>query len=338
MARVLVLGGTAWLGGAVAATALAAGHDVTCLARGTAPVPSGARLVPADRDDPMAYAAVPTSGGWDLVVDVARQPGHARGAVRALGDHARHWAFVSSGSVYAHHDQVGADESAELLPALSSVASDAATPEEYGSGKVACEQAVLEARGGDALVARAGLIVGYGDRSDRFGYWPGRFALGAEDGEPVLVPARADQPVQWIDVADLARWLVQAGLAGAAGAFDAVGPVRTFQDLLDACAAATGFAGSLVAAADEALHAAGVQEFMGPRSLPLWLVDPQWQGFLARRGAAASAGLTARPVPDTVRDALAWEREQGLSRPRAGAGLDRADELGILASLAGRRS
>ena len=129
--------------------------------------------------------------GWDLVVDVSRQPGQVRSALAALGDRAERWVFVSSGSVYADHSRPGAGLDTPLLPALEG---DEAAPETYGEGKVACEEACRAARGDDVLLARSGLIVGYGDRSDRLGYWPGRFALAQEDGGPVLVPERTDRP------------------------------------------------------------------------------------------------------------------------------------------------
>lgn len=336
MAQILVLGGTAWLGGAVAAHALSQGHEVTCLARGTRQPPQGARLVVADRaaaPDTTPYAALPSSARWDLVVDVARHPGQVRGALAALSDRADAWAFVSSASVYADHSRPEADESAPLLPAL---AGDVAGLADYGEGKVACEQAIVAARGPDALIARSGLIVGPGDPSDRFGYWPGRFALAAEQGGPVLVPARTDRPAQWIDVRDLAAWLVTTGLGGGTGVIDTIGPATTLQAVLDAAAAAASFAGPVVRASDAELVEQSVEEFMGPRSLPLWLTAPDVAGFLDRSGAtAAAAGLRPRPLEDTVRDALAWERELGLDRPRTGAGLDRADELAIIAALTG---
>ncbi|MDN5789372.1 MAG: NAD-dependent epimerase/dehydratase family protein [Micrococcales bacterium] len=332
MAQILVLGGTAWLGRAVVRQALAQGHEVTCLARGDRPAPDGARLVAADRHDGTIepYAALPDTS-WDLVIDVARQPGQVRGALAALSDRAAHWVFVSSISVYADHSRPDADESAPLLPALIG---DVAQAEEYGAGKVACEQAVIGARGPHALIARPGLIAGHGDPSDRFGYWPGRFALAAERAEPVLVPDRTDRACQWIDVRDLAAWLVTAGVGGTTGVMDAVGPATTLEAVLYAAIAAAGFSGRVVRAGDEALREAGVEEFMGPRSLPLWLSDPAWAGFLDRSGAAAAAaGLGHRPLTETVGDALAWERELGLGRPRAGAGLDRPDELALIAAL-----
>ncbi|MBB2987638.1 NAD-dependent epimerase/dehydratase family protein [Terracoccus luteus] len=327
--RVLVLGGTSWLGGAVAAHAVARGASVTCLARGrSGEVPPGMLLVEADRDaGAEAYAAV-IARAWDLVVDVARQPGHVRSALQALSDDAEHWAFVSSCSVYARHDEPGADETAALLPAYDG---DTAGPDRYGEAKVACEQAVTAVRGDSALVARAGLIVGRGDRSDRFGYWPGRFALAAEDGGPVLVPADLERRVQWVDVRDLAAWLVDAGLAGATGTVNATGPTTSLGHVLQEAAAVAGFGGETVAATDDRLRAADVEEFMGPRSLPLWLGDPEWQAFMDRDvSAARRIGLSCSPLRETMRSAVEHERALGLDRPRTAAGLGRADELEVV--------
>ena len=116
--RVLVLGGTAWLGGEVARYATGQGHEVTCLARGeSGSVPAGATLVPGDRTRPDAYHGV-VDVDWDLVVDVSRQPGQVRSALAALADRATHWVFVSTGSVYADHSTPGAGVGAALLPAL----------------------------------------------------------------------------------------------------------------------------------------------------------------------------------------------------------------------------
>jgi nucleoside-diphosphate-sugar epimerase len=326
--RVLLLGGTAWLGGEIARYAAAQGHDVTCLARGeSGSVPDGARLVIGDRTRPDAYQAVDGSS-WDLVVDVSRQPGQVRSALAALSDRADHWVFVSSGSVYADHSRPGAGLETPLLPP---VAGDEAEPERYGEGKVACEEACRTARGDDVLLARSGLLVGYGDRSDRMGYWPGRFALAQEDGGPVLVPERTDRPAQFLDVADLAGWLVDAGLRGVTGPVDAYGPRRVLGEVLDLA----GFTGDVVPVADTTLQEAGVEEYMGARSLPLWIADPEWAGFSARdTGSAEAAGVTVRELTDTMRDTLAWERELGLARTGRRAGLDRSEELSILAGSA----
>jgi nucleoside-diphosphate-sugar epimerase len=334
----LVLGGTAWLGGEVAAAALAAGHDVTCLARGTSGTPPpGVRWVRADRDEPDAYAAV-MGQDWDDVLDVSWQPGQVRSALQALGDRAGHWTYVSSCSVYADHATVDLDESAPVLPAL---VGEQADREEYGEAKVACEEACMAAVGDRLLVARAGLIGGYGDRSDRFGYWPGRFALAADDGGPVLVPDADALSTQTIDVRDLADWLVRAGTARTVGVVNTVGERWSFRQVIDAAREAAGFAGGehderLTRVPSEWLRQQGVEEYMGPRSLPLWMVDPDWAGFSARDGSRASAaGLTHRPLRELVAESLSWERELGLVRDRR-AGLSRSEELELLQTWAAR--
>ena len=329
--RVLVLGGTSWLGGAVARHALTRGHEVVCLARGeSGPVPEGAHLVRGDRTTPDAYAALP-DGRWDLVVDVTREPAQARGALAALADRADGWAFVSSGSVYADHSVVGGGLGGVELPLLPPVEDPLGSPEAYGGAKVACEDALRAVRGEDALVARSGLIAGRGDPSDRVGYWVGRCALAAEDGQPVLVPEDLGAGAQFVDVLDLAAWLVDAGLAGRVGTVDAYGPRRTLGELIEASAAVAGFDGPRVALPDAVLLAAGVDEFMGERSLALWMADPAWRGFAAHEDVTArAAGLVARPLAETLSDALAHERHLGLGRTGRRAGLDRADELALL--------
>lgn len=326
---ILVLGGTSFLGAEVARAGVAAGHEVTCLARGESGTPpEGVRFVPADRTQADAYAALPASERWDLVVDVSRQPGQVRSALTALADRVDRWVFVSTGSVYADHSRAGAGTDAPLLPALEG---DVATPEQYGEAKVACEAACMRVRGSDVLIARSGLIVGRGDLSDRFGYWPGRFALAAADRAPVLVPEELDRPAQFLDVVDLAPWLVTAGLAGTTGVVDAYGPRLVLRDVLDAARDVAGYTREPVSVSDAVLVEAGVEEYMGPRSLPLWIHDPAWAGFSDRSTeSATAAGLTTRALTKTMVDALAWERELGVGRTGRRAGLDRADELQLL--------
>lgn len=196
--RTLVLGGTAWLGRHLATTAAALGHEVICLARGTAgSAPPGVALVRADRDELDAYEQVRRQR-WDLVLDVARQPGHVRRAVEALEPSSGAYALISSGNVYADHSTPGADETARLLPALDGdVMHDMTT---YGPAKVACEQHVLRAFGPDrSLLARVGLIGGPGDPFDRSGYWPLRFARPSTADRRVLVPDAPDLLTAVID-------------------------------------------------------------------------------------------------------------------------------------------
>jgi 2'-hydroxyisoflavone reductase len=331
--RVLVLGGTAWLGGTVAATALEHGHQVTCLARGQAgAVPDGARLVTADRADPAAYDEV-AGQDWDAVVDVSWQPGFVRSALGALGGRARHWTYVSSCSVYADQSRPGNDESAPLLPPLEG---DEATREQYGHAKVACEALCRSALGDRLLVARSGLIGGPGDVSDRTGYWPARFARAVEDGGPVLVPDDPDQPVQLIDVRDLAAWMVAGAEAAWTGVFNASGPVVRFGDVIQLSRSAAGHTGPVVLVDPDWLVEQDVEQYMGPDSLALWLHDPDWAGFSSRDTAAIGrTGLVTRPVGQTLADVLPWERSVGLDRPRR-AGLSAARELELLAAWSAR--
>jgi nucleoside-diphosphate-sugar epimerase len=325
--RVLVLGGTAWLGRELVAAAAGAGCSVTAFARGrSGPSPEGTELVVGDRDDPRGYDALP-DGDWDVVVDVARQPSHVRGAVAALGDRARAWCFVSSASVYAAHDTPGADESAELLPAHDG---DDEDPETYGGRKVACEQAVLDVLPERALVARAGLIAGPGDPTDRTGYWPLRFAHPSTADDVVLVP---DSPLQTqvLDVRDLAAWLVDAGTRGATGVVNAAGPVVPLAEHLATAREVAGHRAGVAAVPQDWLEAFGVEPWAGPRARPLWLPLPEYAGFLARSTAAAAAtGLRCRPLADTLRDTLEWELRHGPGRSRK-AGLAPADEQELVA-------
>lgn len=329
MTSLLVLGGTGWLSGLAARHAVEQGLEVTCLARGrSGEVPEGARLVRGDRNDPSAYAEV-AGRSWDLVLDVTWQPGQVRSAVSALADRAGHWIYVSTISVYADPMGPGADESATLNPAYTG--DGPAGIEDYGPAKVACEQACEQGLAEDhLLVVRAGLLVGHGDRSDRFGYWPARAALAA-DGEPVLCPPR-DQPLQVLDADDLARWLVSAGLAGTSGVMNAAGEDLTVGDALDASAAAAGTTPDWREASEEWLVEQEVAPWMGPGSLPLWLPAEDAAGMAVDCARARATGLTTRPLAETAAAALAWERELGLDRERH-TGLTRDQERTLLARL-----
>ncbi|MGI8415772.1 MAG: NAD-dependent epimerase/dehydratase family protein [Nakamurella sp.] len=317
MAAILILGGTAWLGREVAVQGIAAGHAVTCLARGTAETASGAELVKADRGEPDAYAGV-AGRTWDVVVEVSRQPGQVREAMAALAPSlgaAGHWVFVSTGSVYSdgaeHHS--GTEEDPIKEPLTENVAD----PEHYGEGKVACERAVVDALGADrATVARVGLIAGPGDGSDRFGYWPAAFGRAVDDGAPVLVPDIHDQSVQVIDVRDLAGWLLRAGVDRCAGTFDVVGIASTVGELLGAAKTAARFTGEVVAGDPEWLIGQQVGYWAGPRSLPLWLRAGHELSVPRTAAKAVAAGLNRRPYAELATDVMADECDRGVDRGR----------------------
>jgi len=329
--KILVLGGTSWLGREVALAALERDHAVTCLARGeSGPVPPGANFVRADRGDGSAYDPV-RDQDWDGVVDVSWQPGFVRGAVSALGGRTGTWVYVSSCSVYAAHDTIGADESAAVLPAL---VEDVATMETYAEAKVACELIVLEGVGHErTVIARSGLIGGPGDHTDRTGYWPSRFAHPSTEDGTVLVPAEQDVSTQVVDVRDVAAWLVRCVEDEASGTFNVAGPPTPLSRHLAAARAVAGHTGPLASVTNEWLAVHEVQGWAGPRSLPLWLPASGWEGFAARStDAAVAAGLVCRPLEQTLGDVLAWEVAQVHDRdgrPRH-AGLEPAEERRLI--------
>lgn len=316
--NLLVLGGTMFLSRAVADEAVARGHDVTCAARGeSGSPPEGARHVHLDREDP-DWSAL--EGEWDAVVDVARTPSWVAAALDHLAD--AHWTFVSTISVYADHSVRGGTP--DTLPLLPPITDDVEhdSPDAYGSSKVGCEQFV-QARAREALVVRPGLIVGPGDPSGRFTYWPDRLAEGGE----VLAPESPDRDTQCIDVRDLAAWIVTGAENHLTGVYDASGRVVRLGDLVDEVTAAVGGDAHVVWAPADFLLEREVTYWAGPRSLPLWLPEDA-RGLTSHDVTATfEAGLTTRPIGDTAADTLAWLRANP-DAPRTG--LSRAEEQDLL--------
>lgn len=310
------------MGGLIAHDAVARGHDVTCLARGeSGNAPSAANFIRADRSVPGAYSEV-LDHRWDHVIDVSRQPGHVRSAVAALHGVTSHWTFVSTGSVYADQSVALTEDSPLLKPDPHAEVD----PQHYGEGKVACEQAIGTTR--HHLIVRAGLIGGPGDRSDRLGYYVSRFALAGT--EPVLVPGDSAQPMQVIDARDLATWIVHLAGAKATGIVHGVGEPTTLGAIIKQSAQAASFTGPIIEADPGWLRSHNVDEWAGPRSLPLWLpFSHRGMGMMDDR-RALEMGLQRRPLATTLRDTLVEERTLGLDRPRK-AGLTPKDEKTLLA-------
>lgn len=323
--RVLVLGGTVYLSKEIAAQALARGHDVTVAARGeSGDPPEGVEFVRIDRGSDAGVA--PLRGrSFDAVIDVARVPAQVRRALDVLADNVGHWTFVSSISVYADPSRT---DSAVLEPAAPDCdGSDDA--ELYGRNKVACENLVRERLGPRAFVPRPGLIVGAGDPTDRFGYWPLRIAEGGE----VLAPGRPERLVQWIDVADCASWILDAAERGTSGVYNAIGePVGMASFLHQVTDGLVRFGvvterPAFTWVPQDFLAEHGVDPWAGPDSLGLWLPEPEYDGMGSHdAGPAIEAGLAPSPLSVTVER---WCRA-GAAAPALAAGLSRAKEGAVL--------
>jgi 2'-hydroxyisoflavone reductase len=322
--RVLVLGGTKFLGRHTVDAALARGHDVAIFNRGqTKPelFPQVEKLR-GDRDGGLDALR---GRAFDAVVDTSGYvPRIVRETIEALGD-VGHYTFVSSISVYAD---------ASTPPTESSPVAELTEPTEewreaYGELKADCEDVVRE-RFTDAFIPRPGLIVGPWDPTGRFTYWPQRFA----DGGRVLAPAPPDADAQVIDARDLAAWIVRAAETGLQGTYNAVDRPVPRATLVETCRRVAGVAADVVWVDGAFLAEQGVGEWM---ELPLWLIDPAYAGMLSVDPSAALAGgLEPRPLEETVRDTLAWIAA-GDAPTDTGAGLDRAKEQAVLDAWLSKR-
>ena len=324
MTRTLILGGTAWLGREIADRLVARGDAVTCLARGeSGTAPNGVTFVRSDRRQPGAYDEV-EGVLWDEIIELAYESDLIEGALNSLADSSKHWTLVSSVSVYASNNELGASEDAMLV--------EPTDLEDYAHAKVAAEEATTAAIGERLLIARPGLIAGPGDTSDRFAYWVSRLAL-ASKGD-VLVPETKGRYVQFIDIRDLAAWLVDAGLRGLTGTYNVVGSEHNFSDFLHSAAQVAGHMGELISADDRWLNEHGVNYWAGPHSLPLWL--PIGDAAFARRSGERfmAAGGSERNLMQTLEDVLKDERARGLERERR-SGLSRAEESLLLHKISG---
>jgi 2'-hydroxyisoflavone reductase len=315
--RLLVLGGTKFLGRAVVERALERGDEVTLFNRGqTNPdlFPEVERLR-GDRDGDLAALE---GRSWDAVVDPS---GYVPRVVRASAERlARngvgYYVFVSSISAYADLS-LPVDESSPLATLADPTSEDVA--EHYGALKALCERVVGDVFPGRSASVRAGLIVGPHDPTGRFTYWPHRIARGGE----VLVPGRPERRVQFIDVRDLASWMLSLAERRVDGVFNATGPVPavTMRELVETCRAVSGSDATFTWVADEFLLERDVGEWM---ELPLWIAGPEYRHLLdVDVSRAVAAGLTFRPLEQTVAGTLADARLTG----DAGLAPEREEQL-----------
>lgn len=314
--KILVLGGSVFLSKAVAVDALARGHEVTCATRGSSgPVPDGAGFVSWDRNEEVPDELARAS--YDAVVDVGRFPSWVRRGVAAWPG--AHWVFVSTVNVYADDSIPGGRPGALALrepqPEDVELTGDS---EAYGRMKVACEQIVRDGAASWTVI-RPGLIVGPGDPTGRFTYWPVRLA----DGGEALAGGRPADEMQVIDARDLAAWIVDCAEQRTPGDFDGVGEILPLGALIDRVAEGVGSEAALTWVPQEFLEEQGVEPWAGPEALPLWLPRPEYDGLGSHDPAPSlAAGLVLRPIADTARDTLTWVRSapdavvSGMSRDR----------------------
>jgi nucleoside-diphosphate-sugar epimerase len=315
--RLLVLGGTRFVGRAVANDAVARGWDVTVLNRGaTAAPPDGVTTLTADRTSYAELTDVLADSSWDAVVDTwSGEPSVVRDAAGLLAGRTDRYGYVSSRSVYTWPPEPGGDESKPVVDGDPD-----ADRTDYAADKRGAELAAIREFGEDrTLLARAGLILGPYEDVGRLPWWLGRIARGGR----VVAPGDPERGLQYVDARDLAAWMLDNLVRGTSGAVDIVSPpgFTTIRELLAACVAATGSDAELVWVPEDVLDAEGVEPWT---QLPCWVPSTgELAGLMeSDTSRAASTGLRCRPVEETVRDTWAWLQHAGMPAPREGLPLN----------------
>jgi 2'-hydroxyisoflavone reductase len=322
--KVLVLGGTKFLGRATVEAALAGGHEVTLFNRGqTNPelFPEAEKL----RGDRTQDLSALSGRSWDAVVDPSGYvPGAVRASAEQLSESTDFYLFVSSLSVYAERSRTMVE--GNRLETLGDLPADRLLEDysNYGALKALAEEVVAETFPDSHANVRPGLIVGPHDPTGRFTYWPHRVARGGD----VAAPAPPEERVQFIDVRDLAEWLLGVCERRESGAFNAVNDGLPWAELLETCRKVSRSDARFVWIDGEFLLEQGVEQWMG---LPMWIHDQEDKGLhRADVSRATAAGLTFRPLSETVRATLE------LAEPTEEAGLSPEREAKILAAWEGR--
>jgi 2'-hydroxyisoflavone reductase len=321
--RILVLGGTLFVGRHLVEASLERGHEVTLFNRGQTDPGLYPDLETRHGDRAAGDLQSLREGTWDAVFDTsARVPRWLREAATLLADSVGHYSFVSSCSVYADTTLPGTNESSPVHGLEDETTEEITSADVYGGLKVLCERELERALPGRSLAARAGLIVGPYDSSGRFTYWVHRIARGGD----VLAPEPRDQPVQLIHGRDLADWLLDMAEKGDSGVYNATGPESplTMERVLEAIVAETGSEARLIWVDEDYLVENGVEAWS---DLPLWVApggNPEVANFLAVDiTKAVTAGLKFRPLARTIRDTL----DQAETFPQAGLDETREQEL-----------
>jgi len=329
--RILIIGGTAFVGRHIAQAAIDSGHDVTLFHRGT----TGADLFPqathlaGDRDGNLSALA---DGSWDATIDVcAYFPRQVRSLAEALDGRGGRYVFISSVSAYSPAVPPNYDESAPLAE-IGDPEADVVTNENYGGLKVACEQASAALFGPDSTIIRPTYVIGPYDRSYRFTWWVDRLARGGT----VLAPGNPDDPIQVIDARDQGSWIVSLPERSISGTFHTVSPAPPFGfgQMLEQIAAQVAPAGTQLTWVDSAFL---LEQGVDGAGLPLWAEGESDAANMstANPAAAYAAGLAPRPLRQTVADIRAEDRAPGSGRP--GIGLPPEREAELLAQWAAAR-
>jgi 2'-hydroxyisoflavone reductase len=302
--RVLILGGTQFLGRHLVNSALARGHAVTTFTRGKHDdvLPPAVERLNGNRDGDMSAL---TGQTWDAVIDTSGYVPRVVGATaQLLAAQAGFYVFVSSISVYKDWPGVSAIDESYNVSALEDPSVEEVNGETYGALKALCEREVEAAFNGRCAIVRPGLIVGPYDPTNRFTYWPDRVARGGE----VLAPGRPENHTQIIDARDLADWLVTLAERRTTGVYNATGPdyPLTMQRALETMREESGSDARFTWVSDEFLERNEVGAWM---EMPLWIPEKEGPGVGdVNCGRALAAGLTFRPLEETVRDTLAWRK------------------------------
>lgn len=337
--RILILGGTGFIGPNQVRYAVARGHRVTLFNRGkTNPgLFKGVANIDERLGDrapkPGNYDSL-KDGEWDVVIDnPTTRPRWVREAAAAVKGRAKHYIFISTISVYAKNDTPDADESAELATTDTPDVEDGPTfARLYGPLKALSEKEAESAFPGHATIIRPGLIVGVGDASDRFTYWPVRIARGGD----VLCPP-ADDPVQFIDARDLGEWSVRCAENETFGVFNATGPAKPFtvREMVEGARSALKADATFTYVTADFLRAQGLRQWTGDNSVAAWVSSTGASaGFMRRSIAkATSQGLMYRPYPDTVKETLAFYKTEPPDRQEAlRSGIKEDKEKEVLAA------
>jgi 2'-hydroxyisoflavone reductase len=315
----LILGGTGFLGRHLTEAALGDGHRVTLFNRGLKEpgLFHEVEKIQGDRDRGLS---VLRGRRWDAAIDTCGYlPRVVRASAGLLADAVDHYTFVSSISVYSEDIVPGADEEASVQE-LANPTVEEVNGETYGGLKALCERAAEEEMGGRVFKVRPGLISGPHDPTDRFTYWPRRIAAGGE----ILVPDSPERHVQFIDVRDLATWIVEMAADQQTGTYNATGPEYELGGLLKECEEISRSDAQLVWVSEDFLEENGVEPFT---ELPLWVPRGSGAILAVDCGRAIAAGLTFRSVSETITDVLEWDRTRAETELAAGLKPEREREL-----------